>query len=231
MTTALDVIKRAMRLLGVYAIGEDPDPAEAQDGLAALNALLGSLSNEAMLVSARSLDAIALTAGQASFTIGPSGTTVSARPVKVLDESYVVLGGVSYPLQVLTLAQYNDIAVKTLSSIPQALYVQAGMPDATVYLWPQPSEAMTLNLWSDKLLASFPSQTTQVSLPPGYERMLAFLLAIDLAPEYEREPSPTVIRQAAAARRALKRTNTEVPQLDMPYGVPSRQGFRDIREF
>jgi hypothetical protein len=229
--TALDIIKRAMRLIGVYAIGEDPTAAESQDGLAALNSLLASISNESLLVYARSKDAIALSAGQSSFTIGPTGTTASARPVKVLDESYVEFGGVSYPLQVLTLAQYNDIAIKTLSSIPQALYVQADMPDATVHLWPQPSEAMTLNLWSDKLVTSFPSLTTVVSLPPGYDRLLAFALAIDLAPEYEREPSQTVIRQAMAARRVLKRTNTEVPQLDMPYGVPNRRGFRDIREF
>lgn len=231
MASALDIIKRSMRLLGVYAIGEDPDAAESQDGLTALNSLLASLSNESLLVYARSKDAIALTAGQASFTIGPSGTTVSARPVKVLGESYLTIGTVSYPLELLTLEQYNAIGIKTLSSIPRALYVQAGMPDVTVYLWPQPSEAATLNLWSDKLLTSFPALTTQVSLPPGYERMLAFLLAIDLAPEYEREPSPTVIRQAAAARRVLKRTNTEVPQLDMPYGVPNGHGFRDIREF
>lgn len=30
-TTALDLIKRALRLLGVYAIGETPSPDEGQD--------------------------------------------------------------------------------------------------------------------------------------------------------------------------------------------------------
>jgi hypothetical protein len=230
-TTALTLIKRALRLLGVYSKGEDPDPDEAQDGLSALNALMGSLANEGLLVHARSLDEIALSAGTASLSVGPSGDTITDRPVKALPESYIELGGVSYPLEVLTLAQYNAIGVKDTQGIPRGIYAQMDMPDATVYLYPVPSEAMTLKLWSEKQIASFGSLTTEVHLPPGYDRMLAFLLAIDLAPEFQTEPPAAVIRGAATARRSLKRTNAEVPQLDMPRGVPGNVGFRDIREF
>lgn len=214
-----------MRLLGVYAIGEDPSAEEAQDGLSALNALMDSLSNSSLLVHARSLDSISVTAGSASITVGPSGGTVTPRPVRVLAESYFEIAGSSYPLELLTLEQYTAIADKASQGLPSALYVQPDMPDVALHLWPVPAQAITLKLWSDKQLATFPALTTQVSLPPGYERMLAFLLAEEMAPEYQREPSPTVIRKAAAARRALKRTNTEVPILDMPDGVPQGWGY------
>jgi hypothetical protein len=229
--SALDIIKRAMRLLGVYAIGEDPSAEEAQDGLSALNALMDSLSNSPLLVFARTEDEIAIAAGTATLTVGPSGDTVTDRPVRVLGSSYYEIGGVSYPLDLLTLDQFNAIGDKTTTGLPTAMYAQMGMPDATVYLWPVPEQAVTLHLWSDKQFNTFDSLTEEVSLPPGYNRMLAFLLAIDLAPEFQVDPPPAVIRGAAAARRALKRTNLEVPVLDIPAGVPGSPGFRDIREF
>lgn len=231
MTTALDVIKRSLRLLGVYSAGEDLSADESQDGLSALNALMDSLSNDSLQVFARSVDAIALSAGTASVTVGPSGGTVTTRPVEVLDESYLRIGSTDYPLDLLTLDEWNAIGTKTLSGLPAALYVQPDMPDITVHIWPQPSEAATLYLWSRKQIRQFTSLTTELNLPPGYERMLAFMLAEELAPEYEREPSPTVRQKAAAARRSIKRTNLEVPVLDMPPGVPDGTMYRDIRSF
>ena len=228
--TALTLIKRALRLLGVYAKGEDPDADESQDALSALNALMDSLSNDSLQVFARSVDAIALSAGTASVTVGPSGGTVTTRPVEVLDESYLRIGSTDYPLDLLTLDEWNAIGTKTLSGLPAALYVQPDMPDITVNIWPQPSEAATLYLWSRKQIRQFTSLTTELNLPPGYERMLAFMLAIDLAPEYDREPSATVVRGAASAGRKIKRTNLEVPVLDMPPGVPLGTRYRDIRE-
>ena len=230
MPTALDVIKRSMRLIGVAAIGEAPSADEAQDGLTALNALVGSLSNSSGLIHARTVDSIPVAAGAASVTVGPSGTFVTTRPVNVLDDSYVDIAGVSYPLTLLAQSEYNDIASKATQGIPKWLWVDAKMPNITVTMYPVPSQALTLKLWSDKLISSFPALTTEVSLPHGYERMLAYLLAIEIAPEYEREPSATVVRIAAAARRTIKRTNLEIPRLDMPYGVPSRRGSVDIRE-
>lgn len=231
MSTALDIIKRSLRLLGVYSAGEDLSADESADALSALNALMDSLSNDSLQVFARSVDAIALSAGTASVTVGPSGGTVTTRPVEVLDESYLRIGSTDYPLDMLTLDEWNAIGTKTLSGLPAALYVQPDMPDITVHIWPQPSEAATLYLWSRKQIRQFTSLPTELNLPPGYERMLAFMLAEELAPEYEREPSPTVRQKAAAARRSIKRTNLEVPVLDMPPGVPDGTMYRDIRSF
>lgn len=217
MTTALDILKRSVRMLGVYATGENPSADESQDALAALNALLAEVSNGAM-VYAKTLDVIALAASQTSVTVGPSGTTITARPVNVLPESYIVLSGVSYPLDVFTLQQYNSISVKATSGIPVGIYVQPDMPNVTITPWPVPSQAMTLNLWSDKVLASFPSLTTVVSLPPGYENGLPPMLAVQIASEYEVEPPASVVQAAMRARRVLKRTNLQVPRLvlDVP---------------
>lgn len=229
MTTALDVIKRSLRMLGVYSHGEALASEESQDGLSALNALMGSLSNEGLLVHAKTLDSIDLTAGQSSVTVGPSGATVTARPVRVLPESYILLSGISYPLEILNDEDYQAIHSKTDEGTPRGIWVQMAMPDITVTPWPVPNEACTLKLWSEKVITSFAGLTTELSLPPGYERMLAFLLAMDLAPEYSR-PVPAVVATGAAnARRAIKRTNTQVPILRLPAGIPRNAGAVDIR--
>lgn len=228
MTTALDVIKRSMRLIEVYAIGEDPTADEAQDGLTALNALLGTYANS-MIVYAKTLDVIPLVASQTSVTVGPTGTFVTTRPAKVLNESYIEYQGVSYPLTVLTLQEYNEIGVKANSGIPAGIWVLPNMPDITVTPFPVPSDAMTLNLWSNRRVTAFPTLTTVVTLPDGYEDFLAYMLAEAIAPEYGREPSATVVRLAGRARRALKRTNVEVPDLQMPYGIPAPGYYQDWR--
>ena len=220
MTTALDVIKRALRLNGTYSIGEEPSSDEAADCLAALNDMIGSMSNEGLLIYAPTLDTITLSAGVGSYTVGPSGSTVTTRPVEVLDSSYIVYGDVSYPLEILAIQNYNDIALKTSAgSVPNCLYVYSAMPDITVTAYPTPGASMTLKLWSNKLIQSFASLTDVVTLPPGYERMLAYNLAVDIAPEYEVDIKPAVMQVADSSRRTIKRTNTKPPLLNLPYGL------------
>ena len=219
MATALDVIKRSMRALGVYAIGEDPSDTEAADALATLNALATSLPPG--MVYAQTLDTIALTANETSVTVGPSGATVTTRPVEVLSSSYILYQGMSYPLSISTLDDYNAIDVKTNVGIPRTLWPLMGMPNITLTPWPIPSAAMTLNLWSNKQVVSFAALTDVLSLPPGYERAFIAMLAIDLAPEYDREPPPTVQMIANQARKNIKRTNRKSPMMQMPYGIPT----------
>jgi hypothetical protein len=227
--TALDVIKRSMRMLGVYPMGEEPSADEARDCLTALNALMGTLSNTG-LVYAKTLDTIALSAGDSSLTIGPSGDTVSDRPVQVLPQSYILLDDVSYPVEILTLQRYNALGVKDTQGIPCGIWPQMGMENVTLTLWPVPDQAMTLKLWSVKEIATFTALNTQVLMPPGYEDALAYLLAEAIAPEYERPLPREVERGVGRSRRLLKRTNLEVPQLSMPAEVLGYPQFVDIRQ-
>lgn len=218
MTTSLDTIKRSLRMLGVYSTGEDPSAEESQEALAALNGMLALMSGTG-LVYVKSLDTISLTANDTSITVGPSGETVTGRPVQVLGESYIDLGGVSYPLQVLTLDQYNAASVKATTGIPVGIWPQMDMPDITLTFWPVPSEAMTLNLWSNKVLTGDLDLTTILAFPPGYDDLLAYLLAESLAPEYEVEVPAAVMRGAGRARRIIKRLNFQVPLQRLPVEV------------
>lgn len=216
MPTALSMITRAMRLTGNVASGATLDPSEAADGLDALNTMLDSWSTQNMFVYVLSQDTIALTANLASYTIGPTGSTVGVRPVEVDVSTYFTLSGVSYPLKSLTTAQYNTIPVKTQTGIPQGIWYNTTFPNGTITLYPVPSQAMTLQLWSSKVLQSFPTLTTDVLLPPGYKRAIELSLAEEYAPEFLTEASRSLTIKASSARRSIKRVNLRVPLLQMP---------------
>lgn len=231
MATALDLIKRALRLDGVYAVGESLSSDEANDGLQALNTLVDALSNSSLMIFAQSLDTIPLVTNQATYNIGPAGTDlVTTRPIKVLQSSTVSYQGVDYPLSIWTLQDYNSITIKNIGGTPGILYPYMSMPDMDVTLWPVPGESgMVLNLWSEKQIASFPTLTTVVTLPPGWEQMLAFLLAEVIAPEYDVQVPQRVAIEADKIRRNIKRTNTKVPLMQMPYGIPDNNTWVDWR--
>jgi hypothetical protein len=215
VTTALDLISRSLRMLGVYAKGESPDASESADALMALNAMMGALSNTP-LVYAKTLDTIPLTAGVASITVGPSGTFATARPVQILADSYLASGNVTYPLHLFTQDQYSDILVKDTRAVPESITPLMTMPDVQLTFWPVPIGGLTLNLWSIKQLQTFPALTTAVSLPPGYEEAVPALLAKRLAPEYQVSLSQEVKELIREAKHNLALANLDVPMLKLP---------------
>jgi hypothetical protein len=227
--TALDLIKRAYRLIGVYAIGETPSADESQDALAALNAMLGEWANEKLMLYAASLDSITLTPSVGSYTIGPTGTTVSPRPESIDPSTYLDLNGVSYPLDVVTLDQYNSLPVKTLTSnLPEFIWFNPTFPNATLTLYPTPSSAATLKLWSWKPLMEFATLTDVLTLPPGYENAITFNLAEALAPENEIQVPASVHMKAVTSKKKLKRTNFTPQFLEFPASVVPHNGRFNI---
>lgn len=224
MATALNLITRALRIIKVYGTGEILSDAEAADGLVSLNAMLEDWANEHLMLYVATLNSITLTPALATYTIGPTGTTVSARPVSIDPGTYLELGGVSYPLELVTLDEYNSVVVKTLASnIPQYLLYTPNFPDASITLYPVPSAAATLKLWSWKPLATFAALTDVVSLPPGYENAIVYNLAEYLAPEFGADIHISVHAKASTLKKKLKRTNFSPMFLEFPDAVP--RGF------
>ena len=60
----------------------------------------------------------------------------------------------------------------------------------------------------------FADLVTDYPLGVGYKRFLVYNLAVEAAPHFEREVTPSVARTAANSARILRRSNSNVPQLD-----------------
>ena len=224
--TAQKIIARAMRLIGVYGVGDTMGAEEGIDGLASLNAMIDEWANEKLMISAASLDVIALQPNVASYTIGPTGGTVSNYPIEIDPASYIQYNSLSYPLEVLTLAEYNALTLKSLSTlIPESLWYNTTFPNGTVTLYPIPSAVMTLNLWSWKQIASFPALTSLIALAPGYENAIVYNLCEALAPEYGVAVPPLVQKLASTSKKKVKRANFVMPMLSAGVGVSSGGRF------
>ena len=206
--TVQKVINRALRVLKVLGEGETLSAQGSTDALDTLNALIDEWANEKLMVSGATLDQITLTPNVATYTIGATGGTVSNYPITIDEASYIQYGSLSYPLQLLTLEQYNALTLKSLSTlIPDSLWYNPTFPNGTITLYPTPAAVMTLNLWSWKQIASFTSLTNLIALPPGYENALVYNLAVMQAPEYGVQVTNDIARIAMNSKTKLKRVN------------------------
>lgn len=193
MTTALQIITGAARLVGVVRKTEALSADEAADGLVALNDMLASWVNNGLLVTARTWENF-IVASASSYTIGSAATLNTVRPMSI-KEAFFRIGSIDYPLTILTDEEYERISYKTLSTgYPEYLNYDNGYATGIIRLYPQ--GAGGLHLLSEKPLTAFASLSTTVDLPPGWNRALRYNLAIDLAPEYGESVSAEVVKIA-----------------------------------
>jgi hypothetical protein len=210
VSTARDLIKGSLRLIGAIATGETPSADELTDALAVLNDMLDSWSLENLTLYQRSTrEELSWTSGQQSRTWGASGTFTSARPVD-LEFAAILQSSTEYPLQILSPGEWAQLKQKTLTgSLPTAIYIEGSYPNATMYLWPVPNQTITLVTHTLKPLSSFATANDTVSLPPGYSRAIRFNLAIELAPEYGKSISEQILISAQEAKENIKRKNSK----------------------
>lgn len=219
MTTALDQISGALRLIGVLAEAETPSAEMAQDALTAMNQMLDSWSTERLAVYSTQDQVFTWTAGSLSRTLGPTGNFVGNRPVTVDSSTYFkdAATGVSYGIKIINQQQYDGIAVKTVTSTyPQVMWINMDMPDISMYVYPVPTKDLEFHFISVEELAQPAGLTTALSFPPGYMRAFKYNLACELAGEFGVEPSPTVQRVAMTSKRNIKRINDPGDILSLP---------------
>lgn len=224
--TAGDQIKRALRLLGVLAEGENPSANEYADSLMALNQMLDSWSTERLAVFTTTDQALTWPSGEATRTLGPTGDLVGTRPVLLDPSTYYVVDGVSYPVTIVNEGQYNAIVVKgNESTLPKFLFINPTFPDAEITLYPVPTQDLAFHFVSVTPLSEPADTSTELAFPPGYMRAFAYNLALEIAPEFGVQPSNDVRRIAVASKRNLKRINDPGDVMSMPLALVGRGCF------
>ena len=208
MTTIAQIIHRSMRLLGLTGSGETPSTQEYADGLVSLNAMIDLWRNDGLMAYATQEESLTLSDGVASYTIGPSGTLNTTRPVAILN-AYVRDGDYDYPVKIVDAVEWASIIDKsTEATIPTHVFFAMTMPTITAYVYPVPGETNYLRLTTRVVATAFTATSDTVAFPPGWEEALATNLAIAIATEYEVMPSPVVGAMAAASLKALRKTNS-----------------------
>ena len=226
MATANDIVKGALRKLGVKAAGQALTAEEGADGLSLLNDLLESWALERLMLQNLTEVSITLTANDEQYTIGSGGDKDTTRPVSIESAYIRDSSNNDTPVAIISDAQYSRISGKTdSSSTPAFLYYRPEYPLGKIYLYPRPDAGKTLYLSAWLQFTAFASLSTTVALPPGYKRALEWNLALEISPEY-RDPKSVIFQMAQNSKSWIKTVNSkEVPILRSEAAFIGRGGF------
>lgn len=221
MSTALDIISRSLRLLGVKASGEAPTAAEAQDALHALNIMLDQWSNERLLIYTVVNNLFQVTAGITDYTIGVKGSgavwesSQATRPLNVQRYAGFIRANQSgintdYTMDYYPNDRFQNIFQKQISTnYPYAWTCDWQYPISLIRIYPNPTINTQFGLTEYAQLRNFQTLTDYLDMPPGYEAAIGWSLAVELAPEYGIEPPAIVLDKARESRFNIKRSNAQ----------------------
>lgn len=220
-SSALTIIKRSLRLLGVEASGETPGINESSEALAVLNWMVDQWSNEKLMIYTLVNNLFDVTAGTTDYTMGVVGSgavwesSQAARPMLTQKYAGFVRANQSglatdYAMEYYPNDRFQNIFQKHIqTNYPYAWTCDWQYPIATVRIYPQPTLNLQFGLTEYLQLQNFRSLTDVVMMPPGYEDALGWNLAVNLAPEYGVEPSMVVLDKARETKFNLKRANQQ----------------------
>ena len=208
--TVADAIAKALRLCGVLDHHADPDSKQLANGLVSLNGLIGQLGAYKNAVYAPTDVSKLLTSGTASYTIGSGGDIDTTRPNRIIT-AYVRQSNIDYNIAVIDEGKYDSKSFKSSTGIPEELYHKKDYPLGTITLYPVPDAAdytLYLKLWAP--LSTYSTVGDSLALPPEYEDMICYNLAIRIQGEYPGTIlQQSVVAVAGTSLRIIKDLNSQ----------------------
>jgi len=211
-----DLISEAFLNLGAIAPGEGNTPLELADAFMRLNQLVASYSSEQLTMPNMTHTSFAVAAGVDTYTLGVAGSLVTAaQPIRVTGAASV-LGNFRSSMHVMSFDQFAatiDNPQGGSSQLAKVLAADGANPAINLRVYPMPAAtpgALWLDYWMAMAQFTAPGQT--VALPTGWERALAFNLAVELYPQYGRAGGidPVLVGNAQASKASLVKLNADI---------------------
>lgn len=231
------IIISAMRKLAIMGTGQtDPYGEDLEFAVNELNELVGQWNTRRRFAWYMRTQEFEFSTAQQSYTIGAADN--SPVPDFVVDEgnrpqriesAQLVLTGTDpdtlIPLAVWTWQQYSNISSPALASTqPMGIYYEPALPNGVIYPYPAfPTETtnkLKLWWWNQLLTMALTEITTELYLPPGYERALALSLAVSMYPAFPKKSDLQELqRQMRVAVSDIQSVNVIPPYVDTSAGV------------
>lgn len=227
MSTTKDIIKQALRNIGVTASGEEPGSDELQDAYLIFQQMVDdwSLSKGLVVETHESFETNTVGAAS-SYTIGSGGDLNTAWPIRILDCRARDAGNTETTITVVGLDQWSSVPVKNVVQIPSYVYYKPAYPLGTLYFDKIWLDNYTMKLVTWKEITALPSLNSALAYAPGYERALRLNLELELCPAFERPVSAVTATLAASAKRKIKRMNHTPIHSRVDDGLlPRRRGY------
>ena len=184
--------------------------SDVQSGIPAGTTVLSTGTNTVTM----SANATQTVSAAETITYTTPGNFAIPRPLRITNAfTRITASGntaLDYPIEIINRDRWSNIGLKSLPGPwPLVLYYDPTYPLGTIYLYPNPSQAGILHLWTDTILSDFTSLTQAINLPQGFARALKKNLALELAPEYGKSAGALLVKQAAESKAAIRSLNLD----------------------
>lgn len=226
---AQDIVNLAARSSGILGEGQTLSTQTLSDLFSMLQGMLAIWQRKRWLIW-HLLDLPKLcTLGKQSYTIGAGGDYDYPRPDRI-EGAYIrqiVTGGpnnaqnVDYWLVLLeAMEDYAKLALKSLTSWPEAIFYDAAFPIGNLFPYPipqSPSPQLELHVLVKDTLQRIPSLTTPINLPEEYFEAIWTNLTLRIGALYPgANVTPFTVGLARASLATIRSANAQVPRLLMP---------------
>jgi hypothetical protein len=219
------ILTLAARAAGIGGQGQTLTQDMTQTAFDALNAMIGQWAAKRWLVYHLVDSTVNPCTGAISYTVGPNGDfNLALRPTQI-ESAYVSMyygtpQRIDTPLELIKAREdYNKLALKSLTTFPNALYYDNAYPQGKAYAWPIPNGLYSLTITVKMPLTAFVNLSDDINLPAEYQEALIYNLAARLRVLYQLEIDPAVIGLAKAALGTVRAANTQIPRLQIPDAI------------
>lgn len=222
--TCAQIINLAAKDAGILGEGQTLSAEDYADALLRLNWMIDQWRHKRFLVWHLVTTGLVST-GAASYTVGPQGDFNLTRAPDKLEAAFfrqintTSPNQVDYTLEILFAREdYNNIAVKNLTSFPNYVFYDSDMPLGNLYPWPIPDSAIyQLFITTKAVLPQFAKITDALLLGDDYAACMQSNLAIRLAMGYGMAVSDDLKAIAKDAYNVLRMAyGSQIARLTMP---------------
>ena len=220
--TLEQLIIMQLKTIGVFNVGDYLDAEEAADAMLINKTMVESWDAEGQLSYFVSKESFPLVANKGEYTWGKGyfpqgyfsqsyfvndGDISTDRPVKVLGGFVRDINGTDYPLEIISVGQYDSITIKTEIGRPYYLYYNPTYPLGTCTFFYTPDQVYTVFLDSYKSIVNWTNLTDQIMLPNEYLAAMHWNGAAELCPGYKKQVPQKVESMAMKTLAVVKRLN------------------------
>jgi hypothetical protein len=211
-----DIIKAALRKLGVLSQGESPTTDQITEASFALNTMVKAWEADGMPLWAITKLAIPLTLNVNVYDIGPTKTIVNDKPLKVI-QAWIrdTASNVDVPMRILTKEEYSVLGNKTSSGKPIQIYYEPLIDYGNLYVFPTPDSNSvsynTIYITYQRPFADINASSDVPDFPQEWYDAVIYGLALRLAPDYGIPQESRVLlgREAEAIKQMALSFGTE----------------------
>lgn len=224
------LIKQALFDAGRLNLKATPSDEVYDDCLLRLTDLVAHYQTKGCKLWLNALQPVTLVAGTKDYVLGPSGSIMEEKPLRVLEAWYVITSnGSRRPLDQLSWNTYYGLGNITTEGEVTGYFVDKQRENLVVHFWSTPSASAADNGTVELLLQRFYSGpveiTSDVLFPPEWYLALRWGLADELS-----TTAPPALAQRAALRSReflaeLEAWDVEDAPIRFTLGGSSHAGF------